>query len=91
MSPVAIGITIAAVLLVIILVTGYVKAPPDKAYIISGWREKPKVLVGRAGFRIPFIERLDIVDLKIMTILINKTDPVILKAKEVLTTNGEPK
>lgn len=76
MSPVAIGFIIAAVLIAIVLVTGYVKAPPDKAYIISGWREKPKVLVGRAGFRIPFIERLDIVDLKIMTILINKTDPV---------------
>ena len=76
MSIPLICIIAGAVILAIIFMVGYVKAPPDKAFIISGWREKPKVLVGRAGFRIPFIERLDIVDLKIMTILINKTDPV---------------
>lgn len=38
---------------------GYVKAPPDMAYIISGPHKKPRILVGKAGFRLPFIERLD--------------------------------
>ena len=28
---------------------GYVKSPPDKAYIISGIRKNPRILVGRAG------------------------------------------
>ena len=40
-----------------ILASGYVKAPPDKAFIISGLRKTPKVLVGKAGFKVPFLER----------------------------------
>ena len=51
---------IAVVALVgIIFLLGYVKAPPDVAYIISGIRKKPRVLIGRAGIRIPFLERVD--------------------------------
>lgn len=46
-------------LLVIIVSCGYVKAPPDMAYIISGLRKKPRVLVGQAGIKIPFFERMD--------------------------------
>ena len=42
-----------------ILCSGYVKAPPDTAYIISGSHTKPRVLVGKAGIKIPFFERLD--------------------------------
>lgn len=38
---------------------GYVKAPPDKAYIISGLGKKRRILIGKAGFKIPFFERLD--------------------------------
>ena len=41
-------------ILVIIVTQGYVKAPPDHAYIISGLRKEPRVLVGRAGLKIPF-------------------------------------
>lgn len=52
-----IGIIIAAV--VLLLVCSYVKAPPDVAYIISGMRKQPKILIGRAGIRIPFFERMD--------------------------------
>lgn len=48
------------VLAVIIVIScGYVKAPPDMAYIISGVRRKPRVMIGRAGIKIPFFERLD--------------------------------
>ena len=47
------------VLIFIVVVMGYVKAPPDVAYIISGFRRKPKILIGRAGIRIPFLERKD--------------------------------
>lgn len=49
-----------AVLILVIIVTGYVKAPPDMAYIISGMGRKKKILIGRAGIKIPFLERKDI-------------------------------
>ena len=42
-----------------IIASGYVKAPPDKAFIISGLRKKPRVLIGKAGIKLPFFERKD--------------------------------
>lgn len=54
-----IGVIGVVVLLLIILMTGYVKAPTDRAYIISGLKKEPKVLIGRAGIKIPFLERKD--------------------------------
>lgn len=50
---------VVAILLIVIVALGYLKAPPDVAYIISGVRKKPRVLVGKAGVRIPFFERID--------------------------------
>ncbi|MCD8120612.1 MAG: flotillin family protein [Lachnospiraceae bacterium] len=55
--PVIIGIIVVVILLII--ASGYVKAPPDIAYIISGLKKKPKILIGRAGIKIPFLERKD--------------------------------
>lgn len=52
-----IALIIAVVCL--ILAMGYLKAPPDVAYVISGIRKKPRILVGQAGIRIPFFERVD--------------------------------
>ena len=51
------GVIVVGILL--ILAFGYVKAPPDIAYVISGVMKKPRILIGRAGFKIPFFERLD--------------------------------
>lgn len=59
-----------------ICMTGYVKAPADKAYIISGLKKEPKVLIGRAGIKIPFLERRDELLLKQISIDI-KTDGCI--------------
>ena len=42
-----------------LLASGYVKSPPDVAYIISGWHKKPRILIGKAGIKIPYFERLD--------------------------------
>ncbi len=56
------------VLVIIILAMGYVKAPPDRAFIISGLKKEPKVLIGRAGIRVPFLERLDKLYLGQMTV-----------------------
>lgn len=58
------GVVAAAVILfLIILATGYVKASPDTAFIISGLRKKPKVLIGKAGIKIPFFEKKDSLNL----------------------------
>lgn len=57
-----------AVIVLAIIATGYVKAPADKAYIISGLHDKPRVLIGRAGVMIPFLERKDVLLLKQITI-----------------------
>ncbi len=50
---------IIAIALIALLASGYVKAPPDVAYIISGLHKKPRILVGKTGIKIPFLERLD--------------------------------
>lgn len=59
---------IIVVLVVLILILGYVKAPPDKAFIISGIRKTPKVLIGKAGIKIPFLERKDFLIVKQISI-----------------------
>lgn len=61
------------ILLIIIVVLGYVKAPPDTAIIISGFR-KPRTLIGKAGVRIPFFERIDRLSLKMMSVDVRTTD-----------------
>ena len=52
---------IAAVVLFVLftILSGYVKAPPDVAFIISGLKKNPKILIGRAGIKVPFLERKD--------------------------------
>ena len=50
---------IVVLLIIILALLGYVKAPPDMAYIISGLHKNPRILVGKAGVKIPFLERLD--------------------------------
>ena len=47
------------VLLLIFLFAGYVKAPPNKAAIITGLSKNPRVLLGKSGFKVPFFERVD--------------------------------
>ena len=53
-------VLVVALVIMLILIIGYVKAPPDQAFIISGLKKEGKILVGRAGVRIPFLERLEI-------------------------------
>ncbi|MBP3919919.1 MAG: flotillin family protein [Clostridia bacterium] len=69
-------IIIAAVVLVILLfVIGYLKAPPDTAYIISGLGKK-RILIGRAGWRVPFFERVDKLSLKVMQVDVKTSEAV---------------
>lgn len=71
-----IPILIIAAVIAVVLMTGYVKAPPDKAIIISGVNKHPRVLVGRAGVKIPFFERTDVLYLGQISVDI-KTDQYI--------------
>ncbi len=63
-----IGIIIAVIAVLAIIASGYVKAPPDKAYIISGIGKKARVVIGKASVKIPFFERLDKLDLSLMSV-----------------------
>ena len=63
-----ITIAVAAVALLAVIASGYVKAPPDKAFIISGLKKEPKILIGRAGIKFPFLERKDTLVLKQISI-----------------------
>lgn len=52
------ALIIVAAVIVVFLLMGYIKAPPDTAYIITGLGKR-RILIGKAGIRLPFIERLD--------------------------------
>lgn len=54
-----IPVVLLVIVIAAVLASGYVKSPPDVAYIISGFHKKPRVLIGKAGIKIPFFERLD--------------------------------
>lgn len=71
-------IPVMAVILVVVLVliTGYVKASPDTAYIISGLRKQPKVLIGKAGIKIPFLEKKDELNLQLIPIDVKTSSAV---------------
>lgn len=75
--PIVMVISVAVLLLlVLILITGYVKASPDTAVIISGLRRNPKVLIGKAGIKIPFLERKDELNLQLIPIDVKTSNAV---------------
>lgn len=63
-----IAIIIAVMLLGILVFISYVKCPPDMVYLISGIKKEPRVITGKAAFRIPFFERIDKIPLKLIQI-----------------------
>lgn len=67
-SPLTVAIAAGVILFVLLFLLGYVKAPPDQAYIISGLKKQGRVLIGRAGIKIPFLERMDKLYLGQMTV-----------------------
>lgn len=73
-TPILIAIAVAA-LFVVLLILGYLKAPPDTAYIISGLGKK-RILIGRAGWRVPFFERVDKLSLKVMQVDVKTSEAV---------------
>ena len=70
-----IAIVIIAII-VIFLAVGYVKAPPDMAFIVSGFKKKSKIVIGKATIRIPFFERLDKLNLRLIPIDVKTSNAV---------------
>ncbi len=68
-------IAVAVVLIVIFGVLGYLKAPPDTALIISGPFKK-RILIGKAGWRLPFFERVDKISLRVMQVDVKTSEAV---------------
>ncbi|MBQ4327495.1 MAG: flotillin family protein [Clostridia bacterium] len=65
----------AAIAIIVIFVLGYLKAPPDTAYIISGLGKK-RILIGKAGWRVPFFERVDKLSLRVMQVDVKTSEAV---------------
>ena len=65
-----VGIIIASlvILIALFIAISYVKCPPDMVFLISGIKKEPRVITGKAAFRIPFFERIDKVPLKLIQI-----------------------
>ncbi len=70
-----IPIAVLVVLVLVLIPAGYLKAPPDTAYIISGPRKK-KILIGRAGWHVPFFERVDKLSLRVMQVDVKTSEAV---------------
>ncbi len=73
MAGILIGAAVV-VAIVVILVTGYKKAPPDTAFIISGLNKR--TIIGKASIKIPFFERLDKLSLKLIAIDVKTSNAV---------------
>ncbi|EOM77757.1 flotillin family protein [Rhodococcus rhodnii] len=81
---VGIAVVIAIVLFVVvplIYVRNYIKVPPNEVAVFTG-RGKPKVVRGGARFKIPGIERVDIMSLEPFNVSIN--------LKNALSNDGVP-
>ena len=59
----------------ILFASGYLKAPPDTAYIITGLGKK-KILIGKAGWRMPFFTRVDRLSLRVMQVDVKTSEAV---------------
>ena len=66
-APVAVICSLIVVTALVFFIGGYMKAPPDTAFIISG-RGKRRILIGKAGWRILFFERVDKLSLQVMQV-----------------------
>lgn len=67
---------VAALLVIIIIMTGYVKASTDEMIIISGFRGGPRFVTGRATIKVPFLERRDRLTLRVIKIDVKTEMPV---------------
>ena len=59
----AIIIGVVVILFVVFILASYIKAPTDRALIVSGLRKNPKFVIGKSALRIPFLQRVDKLEL----------------------------
>lgn len=69
-----VGVVVVA--LILLVMTGYVKSPSDTAYIISGLKKEPKYVIGRSSIRIPFLQRMDKLMLKMISVDVKTEESV---------------
>lgn len=60
---------------VLLFFLGYLKAPPDTAFVISGLGKR-RILIGKAGWRFPFLERVDKLPLNVMQVDVKTSEAV---------------
>ena len=63
------------VLVLLFFFAGYIKSPPDTAYIITGLGKR-RILIGKAGWRMPFITRIDKLSLGVMQVDVKTSEAV---------------
>lgn len=83
-AGIIIGVVAIVAVIAILFAMSYVKAGPDTAIMVSGAGKK-KILIGRAGIRIPFLQRTDKLSLKAFQVDI-KTEEAI-PTKEFININ----
>jgi len=66
---------IAVVVLILLAAIGYVKAPPDTAFVITGLGKR-RILIGKAGWRFPFLTRVDKLSLRVMQVDVKTSEAV---------------
>ena len=67
---------VLALLLIIMFFVGYFKVPTNKCYVISGLRKNARKVIGKSGFRIPFLERKDELTLELISVDVKTSEAV---------------
>jgi len=88
MTVALIAVAVLLFLGLVLLLAGYLKAPPDTAYIISGLGKK-RILIGKAGWRMPFFTRLDKLSLGVMQVDIKTSEAVPTNEFINVTVDGD--
>lgn len=80
---------IAALVLVgLFILLCYVKTSPEQALVISGLRRRPKIIIGRGGIRIPFLQRVDKLYVGQTTVDVNTREMVQTKDYQFVNINA---
>jgi flotillin len=69
-------IGVVVIFVIIIMLIGYVKAPTDEAFIITGLHKQPRILIGRSGVKVPFLEKKDVLKLQLIPIDVKTSSAV---------------
>ena len=68
-------IALVVIIALALFAAGYLKAPPDTAFIVSGLGKR-KILIGKAGWRMPFLTRIDKLSLSVMQVDVKTSEAV---------------